>query len=269
MIEFNCANLNISKQAELLCLNRSSLYYKPRTCDDFELANKIHEIYLQSKCIYGYRKITAFLNISGMIINHKKVIRIMRQMKIKGLYPRKKINTTIANSNQKFAYLLKDLIISFPNQVWATDITYIALPSGFIYLVAIIDLYSRYIIDHKIATNLDAEFCCKSLVEALQNATPQIFNSDQGSQFTSNEFIKILQDKKIKISMDGVGRCFDNIFVERFWRTVKQEDVYYQRYETVVEARRCLGEFVVWYNYERLHQSLDYKTPYQVYCGLK
>lgn len=267
MIELDHANLNISKQAALLYLKRSSLYYKYKICDDSELANKIHEIYLQSKCIYGYRKITAFLHDSGIITNRKKVARIMREMKIRGLYPRKRINTTIANSNHKFSYLLKNLIIEFPNQVWATDITYIALPSGFIYLVAIIDLYSRYIIDYKIATSLDAEFCCNSLVNALQNATPQIFNSDQGSQFTSNDFIKILQDKKIKISMDGLGRCFDNIFIERFWRTVKQEDVYYQRYETVAEARRCLAEFIVWYNYERLHQALDYKTPYQIYCG--
>lgn len=268
MIEVDHADLNISCQAGLLCLNRSSLYYKYKSCDDSELANKIHEIYLQSKCIYGYRKITASLNNIGIITNHKKVARIMHEMKITGLYPRKRINTTITNSNQKFTYLLQELIIEFPNQVWATDITYIAMPSGFIYLVAIIDLYSRYIIDHQIATSLDAEFCLQCLIGSLQNATPQIFNSDQGSQFTSNDFIKILQDKKILISMDGKGRCFDNILMERFWRTVKQEDVYYQRYETVVEARRCLGEFIVWYNYERLHQSLDYKTPYQVYCGL-
>ncbi len=158
-------------------------------------------------------------------------------MKIVGLYPRKRIKTTIADSsNQKFAYLLKELIISFPNQVWATDITYIALPSGFVYLVAIIDIYSRYILDHKIAVSLDAEFCCKCLVDALKKeSSPQIFNSDQGSQFTSNDFIGILQKNQIQISMDGKGRCFDNIFVERLWRTIKQEDVYYQRYETVAE----------------------------------
>ena len=150
MIEFNHADLNISKQASLLSLNRTSLYYKHRILDDTELANQIHEIYLKNKCIYGYRKITAALRHNfGVISNRKKVARIMRQMKIVGLYPRKRINTTIVNSNQKFAYLLKELIISFPNQVWATDITYIALPSGFIYLVAIIDIYSRYIIDHK------------------------------------------------------------------------------------------------------------------------
>lgn len=194
----------------------------------------------------------------------------MREMKIVGLYPRKRIKTTIADSaHRKFAYLLKELIISFPNQVWATDITYIALPSGFVYLVAIIDIYSRFILDHKIAVSLDAEFCCKCLVDALKKERhPQIFNSDQGSQFTSNDFVKILQNNQIKISMDGKGRCFDNIFVERLWRTIKQEDVYYQRYETVAEAKKCLGEFILWYNYERLHQSLDYRTPHQVYRGL-
>jgi len=270
MIEFDHADLNVSKQSSLLDLNRTSLYYKPTILDDTELANQIHEIYLKNKCIYGYRKITAALHRNfGVISNRKKVARIMREMKIVGLYTRKRINTTITNSNQKFAYLLKELIISFPNQVWATDITYIALPQGFIYLVAIIDLYSRYIIDHKIAVSLDAEFCCKCLADALKKGRqPQIFNSDQGSQFTSTDFVEILQKNQIKISMDGKGRCFDNIFVERLWRTIKQEDVYYQRYETVAEAKKCLGEFILWYNYERLHQSLDYRTPHQVYRGL-
>jgi putative transposase len=269
MIEFDHADLNISQQASLLELNRTSLYYKHKIFGDTELANQIHEIYLKSKCIYGYRKITASLHNFGVISNHKKVSRIMREMKIIGLYPRKKINTTIVNSNQKFAYLLKELTISFPNQVWATDITYIALPQGFIYLIAIIDLYSRYIIDHKISVSLDAEFCYQCLNDALKNGhRPQIFNSDQGSQFTSENFIKILQENQIRISMDGKGRCFDNIFVERLWRTIKQEDVYYQRYETVAEAKRSLSEFIIWYNHERLHQALDYKTPHQVYRGL-
>ena len=216
MIELDHADLNISKQAALLYLNRTSLYYKPKICNDTELANKIHEIYLQSKCIYGYRKISA----------------------------------------------------SLPNQVWATDITYIALPSGFVYLVAIIDIYSRYIIGHKVSVSLDAEFCQQCLNDSLKiGLKPQIFNSDQGSQFTSIEFIKILQINHIQISMDGKGRCFDNIFVERLWRTIKQEDAYYQRYETVTEAKKSLGEFITWYNYERLHQALDYKTPHQVYFG--
>ena len=271
MIELDHADLSVSKQSSLLDCNRTSLYYKRTVLDDTELANQIHEIYLKNKCIYGYRKITAALRHNfGVTSNRKKVARIMREMKIVGLYPRKRIKTTIADlSHQKFAYLLKELIISFPNQVWATDITYIALPSGFVYLVAIIDIYSRYILDHKIAVSLDAEFCCKCLSDALKKEHhPQIFNSDQGSQFTSTDFVKILQNNQIQISMDGKGRCFDNIFVERLWRTIKQEDVYYQRYETVAEAKKCLGEFILWYNYERLHQSLDYRTPHQVYRGL-
>jgi len=210
MIEFDHADLPINAQASLLQLNRSTIYHKHQFSDDSELANKIHEIYLKNRCIYGYRKITASLNILGIIVNRKKVARIMREMKIVGLYPRKRINTTLLNSSQKFAYLLKGLIISFPNQVWATDITYIALPSGFVYLVVIIDIYSRYILDHKIAVSLDAEFCCKCLVDALKKgSSPQIFNSDQGSQFTSTDFIEILQKKQIQISMDGKGRCFD------------------------------------------------------------
>ena len=190
----------------------------------------------------------------------------MRRMNIKGLYPKKRINTTISNSNHKFPYLLKDLVISRSNQVWATDITYIWIPTGFIYLVAIIDLYSRFIVAYMVSISLEAEFCIETLNNALKTGVkPEIFNSDQGVQFTSNEFIKILTEERIKISMDGKGRCFDNIFIERFWRTAKQEDVYYKKYQNVIEAKESIGEFIIWYNYDRLHQAIGYKTPYQMY----
>ena len=267
MIETNHPSLNISKQASMLAMNRGNIYYQPTVADDSDLANQIHEIYLKSKCIYGYRKVTAALANIGIIANHKRVMKIMRKMNIKGLYPKKRTNTTISNSNYKFSYLLKDLVISRPNQVWATDISYIWLPIGFIYLVAIIDLHSRYIIAHMVSISLEAEFCIETLNNALKTSNkPEIFNSDQGVQFTSNEFIQILLQEQIKISMDGKGRCFDNIFIERFWRTIKQEDVYYQKYQNVIEAKKSIGEFIIWYNYERLHQALGYKTPYQVYA---
>jgi putative transposase len=267
MIEINHPNLNISKQSSMLELSRGNIYYQSTIIDDSDLANQIHELYLKSRCIYGYRKVTAALAAIGIIVNHKKVMKIMRRMNIKGLYPKKRINTTISNSNHKFPYLLKDLIISRPNQVWATDITYIWLPIGFIYLVAIIDLYSRYIIAHMVSISLEAEFCIETLNCALKaGVKPEIFNSDQGVQFTSNQFIKILTQEQIRISMDGKGRCFDNIFMERFWRTAKQEDVYYKKYQNVTEAKESIGEFIIWYNYERLHQAIGYKTPYQLYA---
>jgi len=270
MIELKHPLLSVNKQAAILRLNRSSLYYKPRLVDDSVIANHIHEIYIKSSCRYGYRKITAAVKLIGIIVNSKKVRRIMKKMKIQGLYPRKRINTSISNKNQKFPYLLKGLVINKPNQVWTTDITYISLPIGFIYLVAIIDLHSRYIISYEISISLEAAFCCNSLTVALKTrAKPEIFNSDQGVQYTSFDFICILQAHGIKISMDGKGRCFDNIHVERLWRTIKQEDVYYQRYQTVSEAKEGLAEFISWYNYERLHQSLGYKTPYQVYAATK
>ncbi len=265
MLEYDHPKLSIIKQAQLLELNRSTIYYKPRVVDDSDIANLIHEIFLKSKCIYGYRKIGAELDRLGINVNHKKIRRLMKDMKIRGLYPRKRVTTTIANSNQKYPYLLKDLVIFKSNQVWATDITYLSLPSGFVYLIAIIDIYSRYILSYKISISLEADFCCECLEKALKEAKPEIFNSDQGVQFTSEIFIKILSNSEIRISMDGKGRCFDNIYVERLWRTIKQEDIYYQRYQSIPELKQGIAEFISWYNYERLHQSLEYKTPYEVY----
>ncbi len=266
MIEFNNKELSISAQCKLLGLCRSRLYYTPLINSDSEIANLIREIYLKSDCRYGYRKITAGLqSLYKLIINHKKVLRIMQDMKIQGLYPRKFINTTVKDSNIIFPYLLNGVTIDHIDQVWATDITYIRLPTRFMYFIAIIDLYSRYIIAYDLSSNLEAAFCVDTLKTALLTGSPDIFNTDQGSQFTSNDFIDTLQNHDVKISMDHKGRCFDNIFVERLWRTLKQEAIYYYRPETILELEKCIHEFVVWYNEERLHQSLNYKTPSSVY----
>lgn len=267
MIEFNNKSLPISTQCRLLGLCRSSLYYTPLINGDSEIANLIKEIYLKSDCRYGYRKITAALQDDyKLIVNHKKVFRIMQDMSIQGLYPRKFINTTIKDNHKIFPYLLSGVTINHIDQVWATDITYIRLPSRFMYFIAIIDLYSRYIIAYDLSSNLEASFCTDTLQTALSKNRPEIFNTDQGSQFTSNDFIDTLHNHDVKISMDHKGRCFDNIFVERLWRTLKQEAIYYYRPETILELEKCIHEFVVWYNEERKHQSLNYKTPRSVYA---
>lgn len=235
--------------------------------DDSEIANLISEAYLASNCRYGYRKITRELQ-SAIAINHKKVARIMRSMGIVGLYPRRSIQTTIAAmGHEKFPYLLGSLEIVRPNHVWATDITYIWLYDSFVYLVAIIDIFSRYIVGYELSHSLEASFCVELLRRVLNVCRPEIFNTDQGAQFTSNDFIAMLRNYEVKISMDHRGRCFDNIIMERFWRTLKQEAIYFMRPENIVELERVVGDFVCWYNNTRLHQSLGYKTPLAVYLG--
>jgi len=265
MLEFNC-DLSIRKQAKILNVGRSQLYYKQAIADDSIIANLIRDIYLSSDCRYGYRKIAAELKREGNIANTKKVLRIMREIGIKGIYPKKKIRAANKDKENKiYPYLLKDLKIEKANQVWATDITYIRVDNYFMYFVAIIDLYSRYIISYDLSNSLEAVFCISTLKVALSIANPEIFNTDQGSQFTCGEFVKELEKLGIKISMDHKGRCFDNIFVERLWRTLKQESIYYYCPNDIKSLTKNLEEFVDWYNNKRLHQSLKYKTPAEVY----
>lgn len=226
----------------------------------------IRDIYLSSDCRYGYRKIEAVLKNKGEIINGKKVLRIMREMEIEGLYPKRRINLSIADKEHKiYPYLLKDLKIEKANQVWATDVTYIKINGYFMYFTAIIDLYSRYIVSYDLSNSLEVGFCINALKIALAAAIPEIFNTDQGSQYTCHDFIEVLKNSGINISMDHVGRCFDNIFIERLWRTLKQESIYYYRPDTIKALIKCLEEFVVWYNSVRLHQALKYRTPADVY----
>jgi len=207
---------------------------------------------------------TKWLNKQGHPVNHKRVARLMGLMGIEAIYPKPKLSKS--NSEHKiYPYLLRGVKIERVNQVWASDITYIRLRQGFIYLVAIIDWYSRYVLSWSVSNTMDVDFCIQVLEESLQISQPEIFNSDQGSQYTSKDFTGILLDKGIKISMDGKGRCFDNIFTERLWRSVKWEEVYINDYENVTDAIKGLKDYFIFYNNERFHQSLNYKTPQEIY----
>jgi putative transposase len=204
------------------------------------------------------------LRKSGYIVNRKRVQRLMRKMGISAIYPKRSLSQR-NKAHKIYPYLLKDVKIDTPNFVWSTDITYIQLREGFLYLVAIIDWYSRYVLSWRLSNTLDVSFCLEALEEALSKGTPAIFNSDQGSQFTSKDFTQILLDKGIKISMDGRGRVFDNIFIERLWRSVKYENVYLKGYETCEETIDGLGSYFPFYNNQRPHQALGYKVPHEVH----
>jgi len=226
---------------------------------------RIDEIYTKFP-YYGSPKITAQLHRQGLIVNHKAIERLMRVMGIQAIVPRR--NTSKAHpQHQKYPYLLNGLEINRPNQVWGTDLTYVRANGLWFYLVAILDWFSRYVIAWELSQNMSVQFCRAALENALRVATPEIHNSDQGSQFTAEEYTDILKTRNIQISMDGRGRCFDNIFTERLWRTVKYEEVYLNEYRSFEEARDSLTRYFHTYNYRRLHQSLDYQTPAEVYIG--
>ena len=225
--------------------------------------NIIDEIYTE-RPFYGKRRITAELQRRNIPIGVKKVRTLMRQMGLEAIYPKPK--TSISNVlHKKYPYLLRNVLIEKVNHVWSTDITYIRLAKGFVYLVAIIDWFSRYVLSWKLSLTLEKEFCIEAREESLKMSTPKIFNTDQGSQFTSPEFTGRLEKKKIQISMDGKGRCLDNIFVERLWRSVKHEDIYLKQYESPLEVQQGLKQYFHFYNNDRPHQSLDYKTPAKIY----
>lgn len=224
---------------------------------------QIYEQFIRTS-FYGCRRRTACLRSQGHDVNVKRVSRLMSLMGLKAIYPKPRLSID-DRSHKKSMYLLRDLAINKVNQVWASDITYIRLRKGFIYLVAIMDWFSRYVLSWSVSISLEARFCLEALEEALRQGRPEIFNTDQGSQFTSEEFINRLRGKEAKISMDGRGRVFDNIFVERLWRTVKYEEVYLDDYECVKEAAAGLGTHFQFYNDHRPHQALQYKTPCQVW----
>ena len=213
---------------------------------------------------YGARKIAACLKSQGNLVNRKHVQRLMRLMGIKAIYRRPRTSKP-APGHKIYSYLLRDIKITRPNQVWATDITYIPMARGFLYMVAIIDWYSRYVISWRLSNTLDADFCVDALEEALKNGKPDIFNTDQGSQFTSEAFTGLLKRHGVRISMDGKGSYRDNLFIERLWRTVKYEEVYLKAYQDGREAKISLGNYFRFYNAERPHQSFGYRTPAEVY----
>jgi len=219
---------------------------------------------------YGSRRIHYELNEKyNILIARNHIRRLLRIMGLKAIYPRFKPNTSLANEQHlKYSYLLKNVLIVRPNQVWGTDITYIKLETGWCYLIAFIDWFSRYVISWELSPTLEIPFCLTALERALTIAIPEINNSDQGSHFTSEQFLKLLLDKNVKISMDGKGRCLDNILTERLWRTVKYENVYLKSYKTIDEARNGLNEYFQFYNNQRPHQSLNYQTPKKVYSPI-
>ena len=268
MAELPAKELPVSVQAELLGINRTSLYYKPREPGEADLAIKaaIDRVYTAHP-EFGYRRITVWLNkYEGLVINHKAILRHMREMGIQAVYPRQ--NTSKPDpANKVYPYLLAGLEITAPDQVWSIDITYIPIRRSWLYLTAILDWYSRYVVAWMIDDTLEIGFVLETCETALRQAVPGIMNSDQGSHFTSPKYTQLFLAVDSQISMDHRGRAFDNIFIERLWRTVKYEDVYLRFYDTPREARAGLGRYLHYYNHERPHQSLGYRTPAEVYRG--
>lgn len=259
-------DLPVTRQCELVQVPRSTVYYQPQpACQtDLELMARIDVIHLEHPFL-GSRRITDALADDGWNVNRKRVQRLMRLMGIAALYP-KAATSRPAPGHRIYPYRLRGLTIDRPNQVWCTDITYLPMAHGFLYLVAIMDWYSRKVLAWRISNTMDTSFCTEALTEALESyGPPEIFNSDQGAQFTSDDFTSILADHDITISMDGRGRWMDNVFIERLWRSVKYEEVYLKAYENGSQARQSLETYFRFYNQNRHHQSLDRHTPDQVY----
>lgn len=265
MIQTGHPGLSVRRQCDLLGIDRSGLYYEPvgPSAENLALMRLLDEQYTRTP-FYGVRKMTAWLETVGHYVNVKRVRRLLREMGLEAVYPKPRLSFN-GTEHRRYPYLLRGLKIVRPNQVWSADITYIRLDGGFVYLVAILDWFSRYVLSWELSNTLDADFCLSALDAALRRGTPEIFNSDQGVQFTSAGFVDRLASEEIRISMDGRGRCFDNIFVERLWRSVKYEEVYLHDYGTVGDARTGLGHYFPFYNGERLHEALAYKTPSAVH----
>lgn len=260
------ADLSVQRKCEIFGLSRSSYYYKPvfPSEEDLMILAAMDEIYTD-KPFYGYRKVHLELLLNEFSIGKDKVLKFKRILGLETFYPKKK--TSIPNKEHKiYPYLLDKVTICRPNQVWAADITYIRMKKGFCYMVAIIDWYSRKILSYRISNTLDSYFCTEALKKALENySTPEIFNTDQGSQFTSRAFTTILKEHEIKISMDGKGRALDNIIIERFWRTIKYENIYISEYSSMLELQLGVTRYMNFYNRERFHSSLSNKTPDAIY----
>ena len=258
-------SLSVVRQCKLLYISRSGLYYQPKGIseEDLTLMKLIDRQYLATP-FYGARKIAAWLKSQGRQVNRKRVRRLMRLMGIKAIYRRPRTSTP-APGHKIYPYLLGGMEITRPNQVWAADITYIPMARGFLYLVVIMDWYSRYVLSWRLSNTLDAGFCVDALEEALRKGRPDICNTDQGAQFTSEAFTGLLEQHRIRISMDGKGSYNDNLFIERLWRTVKYEEVYLKAYQDGRDARASLGDYFRFYNTERPHQALGYRTPAEVF----
>ena len=266
MIEQSHAKLSITRQCELLGISRSGYYYTPKGVSeyDLELMETIDKEYLK-RPVLGSRKMRYRLKDLGyQDVGRRRIRRLMGIMGLEAIYPKRSLSVP-EKEHKKYPYLLRGLDITRPNQVWATDITYIRLHRGFAYLVAFMDWYSRYVLSWELSATMETESCLRALEAALKISTPEISNSDQGSQFTSNEFTGRLEEAGIKVSMDGRGRVFDNIMIERLWRSVKYEEVYIKDYSNMIEARQELRDYFDYYNNERRHDGIGGKTPAEAY----
>lgn len=265
LVEREAGEVSVVMQCELLSVHRSGVYYAPRPVDerDLHIQRRIDEIYTACP-FYGVRKITAQLKQDGLLVNHKAVARHMQMMGLRAIYPGPNLSQR-ARQHPVYPYLLRGLKIERPDQVWGVDITYIRLRSGWMYLFAVLDWYSRFVVSWTLDLTLEIGFVLEAMRSALAAATPTICNSDQGSHFTSPQYIGLFQDTPIQISMDGKGRALDNIFTERLWRTVKYEEVYLKEYASPHEAHSGLAAYLDFYNHRRLHQALDYQTPASIY----
>lgn len=262
--------LSVRRQCELLRVSRSGLYYEPvpTSAEELVLMRRIDEIHLEHP-FYGSRLLSFTLRAEGHEANRKRVQRLMRQMGIESVAPKPKTSEPHPE-HVVYPYLLRNLRISRPDHVWATDITYIPMKTGFVYLVAVMDWYSRRVLSWRVSNTLDSSFCIEALEEALERfGQPEIFNTDQGAQFTAEAFTQVLRARGVAISMDGKGRCLDNVFVERLWRSVKYEEVYLHAYDSVADARAGIGRYLAFYNDERPHQALGYQTPAAFHRALR
>jgi putative transposase len=268
-MDWGHADISLRRQCELLGVNRSGLYYEPlgESEENLTLMRLLDEQYTRTP-FYGSRKMVEWLDTQGFEVNRKRVTRLMALLGIEAIYPKPKLSQP-GDSHKIYPYLLRGVGVDRVNQVWSTDITYIRMARGFVYLVAVMDWFSRYVLSWRLSLTLELDFCVDALKCALRRGRPEIFNSDQGSQFTSEKFIGELAAREIAISMDGRGRCMDNIFVERLWRSLKYEEVYLKDYGSVTEARAGIERYFRFYNQERLHQSLQYRTPAAIWLARK
>ena len=269
MITDHHKHLSVRKQCALLELSRSNLYSleASESAENIKLMRLLDEEYTRHP-FKGVLRMVEYLKDLGYAVNQKRVRRLLRKMGIMAIYPKKNCSQAHA-THKKYPYLLKGLNINKVNQTWCSDFTYIRLSQGFVYLVAVMDWYSRYVLSWRLSNSMDASFCIEALEDALLiHGKPDIFNSDQGSQYTSDDFTGLLLANDVRISMDGKGRAFDNIFIERLWRSVKYEDVYIKEYGNIIEAKQSLNKYFHFYNYERQHQGLENRKPAEVYFGL-
>ena len=259
--------ISVRRQCALLGVNRSGLYYERvgQSEQNLLLLRLLDEQYTRTP-FYGSRKMTEWLATVGHEVNRKRVRRLMELLGVEAVYPKPKLSQP-GDGHRIYPYLLRGTTVERVNQVWSTDITYIRMAQGFVYLVAVMDWFSRFVLSWSLSVTMEVEFCVEALQRALRRGRPDIFNTDQGSQFTSEKFTAELAGRQIAISMDGRGRCMDNIFVERLWRSLKYEEVYLKDYASVTEARAGIGRYFQFYNHQRLHQSLAYRTPAAIYLG--